>query len=71
MNEYRRLTKGTRQQEADIKSVLDNHTEKGFRSPVRVDKMRKPLTPATKHGRVFDVNIESVKREEKVQKVIS
>lgn len=69
LSEYRQLTKSLRQREADIRTLLDSHSQKGFQSPVRLDRSRRPATPAGKHGKIFDVNVESVKRKEKIQKV--
>jgi len=34
-----------------------------------MDLSRRNTSPASKHGRVFDVNVEAVKRSEKVDKV--
>ena len=72
LSDYRRLTRAIRDHETDIKAILSTHQEKGFRSPVRLDRggTRTPYSPASKHGRIFDVNIEAVKREEKVKKVL-
>ncbi|KAF6018734.1 HAUS6 [Bugula neritina] len=69
LTEYRRLSKKIRETEANVKDILSNHGDRGISSPARSDRNRKSLTSASKHGRIFDVNIQSVRREEKIQKV--
>ena len=69
VQDYRRLSKDLRQSEAEIEKLLAKHADKGFSSPVRRDGSRKNLSLSTRHGRVFDTNIESVNRKDKVKKV--
>ncbi|XP_067929992.1 HAUS augmin-like complex subunit 6 [Watersipora subatra] len=69
VQDYRRLSKDLRQSEAEIEKLLAKHADKGFSSPVRRDGPRKNLSLSTRHGRVFDTNIESVNRKDKVKKV--
>ena len=67
-NDFRKLHKEVKQKEIHIKEILEGHRKKGLSTPVRIDQVGKALTPS-KHGHMFDVNIEAVRREEKVHKV--